>query len=69
MSAITVVVCSQPYCWRQYNENLDMITLNYFKHIVQNSGTSPGEMKRLRRERDELQALVEKFEKHLQEVR
>ena len=46
-----------------------MITLNYFKHIVQNSGTSPGEMKRLRRERDELQALVEKFEKHLQEVR
>lgn len=33
------------------------------------SRDSPSEVNRLRRERDELQSLVEKFEKHLTEVR
>lgn len=32
------------------------------------SRDSPSEVNRLRRERDELQSLVEKFEKHLTEV-
>ena len=33
------------------------------------SQDSPSEVNRLRRERDELQSMVEKFEKHLTEVR
>ena len=36
--------------------------------LPQVSRDSPNETNRLRRERDELQSLVEKFEKHLTEV-
>ena len=40
-----------------------------FPLFCQVSRDSPNETNRLRRERDELQSLVEKFEKHLTEVR
>ena len=44
------------------------IFTNPFLMLFQVSRDSPSEVNRLRRERDELQSLVEKFEKHLTEV-
>ena len=44
------------------------IFTNHFLMLFQVSRDSPSEVNRLRRERDELQSLVEKFEKHLTEV-
>lgn len=43
-------------------------SLNKINLFSQVSRDSPSEVNRLRRERDELQSLVEKFEKHLTEV-
>ena len=51
---------------------LDTIKILLFMLLplfCQVSRDSPNETNRLRRERDELQSLVEKFEKHLTEVR